>query len=212
MSPKVWVSVAIVALLGGVGAAYVAETGVLGGRPGEVALDGGTQPMPGEPEVSASSSAESNSAASSSSDYNQTLSTINRDLPQFSLRALDDTVWNIESLRGKPWVINFWATWCPPCIEEIPSMNRAYEYLEPQGIGMLAINAGEGAGAVVPFMDRVSFDFPHVLGDANTLVNWSVRALPTTIVIDAEGNIVFEALGPREWDDRELLQPIVDLL
>ena len=200
MSWRLWVAVALVAMLGGSGAAFVTGTGLLGSKQSETS---------NPPE---SRDATADSGNSSGSHFNQTLSAVNRELPQFSLPDLDDTLWNAESLKGKPWVINFWATWCPPCIEEIPSMNRAYEYLEPLGIGMLAINAGEGAGAVIPFLNRISIDFPNVLGEANTLLNWSVRALPTTIVIDADGNIIFEALGPREWDDKELLQPIVDLL
>ncbi len=142
----------------------------------------------------------------------QRLSEVDRTLPTFELKELDDSVWNAETLMGKPWVINFWATWCPPCIEEIPSMNAAYEFLEPQGVGMLAINAGEGAIAVEAFLEKISIDFPNVLGDADTLPNWAIRALPTTIVVDASGKVVYEALGPREWDDEQLLQRVVDLL
>lgn len=142
----------------------------------------------------------------------QQLSKVDRKVPSFELPALDNTVWTPDTLKGKPWVINFWATWCPPCIEEIPSMNAAFEALAPQGIGMLAINAGEGTEAVEEFLQRISIEFPNVLGNADTLPNWSVKALPTTIVVDAEGNVVFEALGPREWDDERLLQNVVDLL
>lgn len=142
----------------------------------------------------------------------QAITSVDRSLPPFELLALDNTPWTAETLKGKPWVINFWATWCPPCIEEIPSMNAAYEMLEPQGIGMLAINAGEGGIAVEEFLKKISIDFPNVLGNADTLPNWSVKALPTTIVVDAEGRVVFEALGPREWDDERLLQHVVDLL
>jgi len=91
-------------------------------------------------------------------------------------------------------------------------MNAAYEILKPHGIGMLAINAGEGALAVESFLQKISIDFPNVLGDQNTLLNWSVKALPTTIVVDADGRVVYEALGPREWDDEKLLQNVIDLL
>ena len=142
----------------------------------------------------------------------QNLSSVERQIPSFELLALDNTPWSPETLKGKPWVINFWATWCPPCIEEIPSMNAAFDKLEPQGIGMLAINAGEGGIAVEEFLKKISIDFPNILGNADTLANWSVKALPTTIVIDAEGRVVYEALGPREWDDERLLQNVVDLL
>lgn len=140
------------------------------------------------------------------------LQSAERQLPTFALTALDNTQWSAATLKGKPWVINFWATWCPPCIEELPSMNAAFGILEPEGVGMLAINAGEGAAAVAAFLEKVAIDFPNVLGDGDTLPNWSVRALPTTIVIDAQGNVVYEAIGPREWDDPRLIHKVLQLL
>ena len=140
------------------------------------------------------------------------LDSVDRELPAFSLSDVDDQTWNPETLKGKYWVINFWATWCPPCIEEIPSMNRAWEILEPHGIGMLAINAGEDRPVVEEFLTEIPIDFTTLLGNMDSLGNWSVRALPTTIVVDAEGNVVMEALGPREWDDEALLQKVIDLL
>jgi len=147
-----------------------------------------------------------------SSGPEQSLSDVDRTVPEFQLAALDGTIWTLDTLRGKPWVINFWATWCPPCIEEIPSMNAAYEKLQPMGIGMLAINAGEGQEAVEQFLTKITIEFPNILGDGDTLPSWSIRALPTTIVIDADGNVIYEALGPREWDDERLLKRVIDLL
>ena len=91
-------------------------------------------------------------------------------------------------------------------------MNRAWEILEPHGIGMLAINAGEDRPVVEEFLTEVPIDFTTLLGNMDSLGNWSVRALPTTIVVDAEGRVVMEALGPREWDDEALLQKVIDLL
>lgn len=139
------------------------------------------------------------------------LDSAERPLPEFELPALDASAWQPERLEGRPWVINFWATWCPPCIEEIPAMNRAWQALEPQGVGMLAINAGEGEAAVQAFMQKVAIDFPVLLGATDTLANWKIRALPTTLVIDASGQVVYEALGPREWDDEALLQQVLAL-
>jgi thiol-disulfide isomerase/thioredoxin len=142
----------------------------------------------------------------------ESLTSVERVVPEFSLMGMDNKEWDAESLSGKLWVVNFWATWCPPCIEEIPSMNKAWEVLEPEGIGMLAINAGEGRTAVEEFLGKIPIDFPTLLGDMDTLPNWAARALPTTVVIDSSGKVIFEALGPREWDDQELLQKIIDLL
>ncbi|MDC0434933.1 TlpA family protein disulfide reductase [bacterium] len=201
MSPRVWLPVAILGLLGGIGVAYVGQKSSTGDSTDSSTAD-----------ARSGSGSTAGSSEASTLLVGQGLSEVDRALPEFQLPALDETLWTAETLEGKPWVINFWATWCPPCIEEIPSMNAAYEILEPQGIGMLAINAGEGALAVETFLQKIAIDFPNVLGDAETLINWSVRALPTTIVINADGEVVYEALGPREWDDEQLLQQVVDLL
>lgn len=142
----------------------------------------------------------------------QRLSKAERDLPTFQLESVATGAWDASRLQGKPWVINFWATWCPPCIEEIPSMNAAWDVLEAEGVGMLAINAGEGEVAVKTFLTRIAIDFPTLLGDGDSLANWSVRALPTTIVVNAKGEVVYEALGPREWDDEQLLAQVLELL
>lgn len=139
------------------------------------------------------------------------LNEVDRSLPEFDLASMDDVQWQTDSLEGKVWVINFWATWCPPCVEEIPSMNEAWQALEDQGVGMLAINAGEGRGAVETFLKKISIDFPTLLGDGNTLANWSIRALPTTVVVNAKGEVVYEALGPREWHEEALLAKVLEL-
>ena len=128
--------------------------------------------------------------------------------PEFAIEGLDGTEWSAATLEGRPWIVNFWATWCAPCIEELPAMNAAWAALEDDGVGMLAINAGEGRESVEAFLERVPVDFPVALGDVQALPDWSVRVLPTTLVIDAEGRVAYEALGPREWDDEALLDRV----
>lgn len=207
MRPRLWMPVVVLGLAGGVVMAMLTNRMAVEDVESPALPQAGAQDaVQGGAESTAINSASAYASAL------QSLSEVDRALPEFSLPELDDTLWTPDTLNGKPWVINFWATWCPPCIEEIPSMNTAYEILEPQGIGMLAINASEGALAVEAFLQKISIDFPNVLGDANTLPNWSVKALPTTIVVDAEGRVVYEALGPREWDDEALLQHVIDLL
>lgn len=142
----------------------------------------------------------------------QTMNPADRALPDFDLQSLDGGSLTPESLQGKPWIINFWASWCGPCVEEIPAMNRAWEAVEPDGIGMLAINAGESLGAIQTFLAKVPVDFEVLLGKADTLPNWTIRALPTTLVVDRNGRIVYEVFGPREWDDPELLDQVRALL
>ena len=140
------------------------------------------------------------------------LTTVSRDVPTFSLRSLDGATVDNAALAGKPWVINFWATWCPPCIEEMPAMNTAWETLESADVGMLAVNVGETPEAIETFLEQVEIDFPILLGDgARTLPDWNARALPTTLIVDADGQVIFEALGPRDWDDPALIERLTAL-
>ena len=150
-----------------------------------------------------------------STQFNALLSPVGRDTPTFELLGADGSLWNNEALKGKPWIVNFWAVWCAPCIKEIPSMNRAWEKVSDKGVGMLAINIGEDANGIQDFLNEhnLTIDFPVVIGDkTKTLGNWSVANLPASIIIDANGNLVYEAIGPREWDEDAILKPITDLV
>ena len=141
------------------------------------------------------------------------LAAVDRPVPDFALETLDGERLDPAALAGKPWVVNFWATWCPPCIEEMPAMNTAWETLEGAGVGMLAINVGETPEAIEAFLERVPIDFPIALGDgASVLPDWSARALPTTLIVDAGGRVVFEAVGPRDWDDPALIERLAALV
>ena len=139
------------------------------------------------------------------------LTPVDREPPAFDLQDIHGLTWNVAALEGKPWVINFWASWCPPCVAEIPSMNQAWKVLEPAGVGMLAINIGDGPDGVAAFMQDVMIDFPVLLGDSSALGEWSGRALPTTVIVNAEGKVVYEAIGPREWDDADILERVLSL-
>jgi len=143
-----------------------------------------------------------------------TLTPVDRELPSFSLSGADGELYDPDTLKGKTWLINFWAVWCAPCLEELPSLNRAWTKLQDHDVGMLAINIGEDAEKIELFLkdNDLSIDFPIVIGDKiRTLGNWSARALPHTVVVSPQGKVVFEAVGPREWDDQRLIDAIVAL-
>jgi len=140
------------------------------------------------------------------------LSETDRELPEFELPSLDGETWTPANFEGKLTIVNFWATWCPPCVEEMPSMNALWQKLEGEGVSMVAINAGEGEAAVKTFLEKVPVDFPIIFGDgARTLPNWSVRGLPTTLIVDGSGKVIFEALGPRDWDDDDFVARMLAL-
>jgi peroxiredoxin len=129
--------------------------------------------------------------------------------PAFDLKGPDDRQARLSDYKGRPLVLNFWATWCPPCREEMPSMERAHRELAKDGIGMVAVNAGDDAEAVRAFLARMRVDFPLVLDpDTRVTDSYSVEGLPTTFVIDPEGRLAYVAAGEREWDSPEMLKRI----
>jgi len=133
--------------------------------------------------------------------------------PDFQLADLDGQRHTLSALRGKVVIVNFWATWCPPCREEMPSMQRAWEQLRNRGVVMLAINVGEDEDTVFNFTANYPVDFPLLLDEESQVINqWPVRGLPSTFVIDNKGRIIYRAIGGREWDSESMLAPVRALL
>ncbi|MFV1972730.1 MAG: peroxiredoxin family protein [Thiohalobacterales bacterium] len=129
--------------------------------------------------------------------------------PEFALQDTNGKTHRLSDYRGKPVIINFWATWCPPCREEIPSMNRAWRILENEDIAMLAINMGEDEDTIFIFTADYPADFTILMDrDGAVIEQWPVKGLPTTYVVAPDGTIAYRAIGSREWDGEELLEKI----
>lgn len=132
--------------------------------------------------------------------------------PSFELIDLDDENHTLDQYKGKPVIINFWATWCPPCREEMPSMERAWQKIEDEGIAMLGINVGEDFDTVFGFTGEIEMSFPLLLDlDGKATQQWPIRGLPTTFVLDPQGRVIYQAIGGREWDDEGLLDVVRSL-
>ncbi|MFE8032062.1 TlpA disulfide reductase family protein [Thiohalocapsa marina] len=129
--------------------------------------------------------------------------------PDFELAGPDERIYRLADFTGQPLIVNFWATWCPPCRTEMPSMQRAWEQIEAEGIGMMAINVGEDAETVRAFLEQVPVSFPLPLDtDSKVTQRWPMRGLPTTFVVGPEGRLIYKATGEREWDDPALLEQV----
>ncbi len=130
----------------------------------------------------------------------------------FELRDLDGDKRKLSDYRGRVVVVNFWATWCPPCRAEIPSMQRAWTLLKDKNVMMLAVHVGGNEDKIWSFLTDFGVDFP-VLIDATSRVSrsWPMMGLPTTFIIDPQGKIALRAIGGREWDDPGLIKSILAL-
>jgi peroxiredoxin len=129
--------------------------------------------------------------------------------PDFALKDIDGKTHRLSDYRGRPVIVNFWATWCPPCRKEMPSMQRAWETIEQQGIAMLAVNVGEDEDTIFAFTANYPVEFPLLMDmDSKIVQQWSVRGLPTTFVVDPRGRLAYRAIGGRAWDDPRLLDQV----
>ncbi|OGI40862.1 MAG: hypothetical protein A2140_09235 [Candidatus Muproteobacteria bacterium RBG_16_62_13] len=132
--------------------------------------------------------------------------------PEFRLKSEDGKEYRLGDFRGQVVVLNFWATWCPPCRYEMPSMERARLKVEGQGIVILAVNVGEDETTVFAFTGRYRVKFPLLLDrDGSVIGQYPVIGLPTTFVIDPRGYVTHRAIGGREWDDDGLLEQLRQL-
>ncbi len=129
--------------------------------------------------------------------------------PEFILQDTHGKLHALSDYRGKVLVVNFWASWCPPCRAEMPSMQRAAKLLAQQDIHLLGIGVGETQNSIRRFLRDVPVSFPLLLdSDSKVMAAWSVQTLPTTFVVDPKGDVIFMELGKRKWDAPFVLEQI----
>jgi thiol-disulfide isomerase/thioredoxin len=123
---------------------------------------------------------------------------VGRAAPAFKLPRLKGGELSLEQFRGKVVLLDFWATWCGPCREEMPTFEKLHRELGDQDVVILAVDVGEGEDRVAEYIDKEKYTFPVLLAESTqTAKEYSVNAYPTLVSVDREGKVVESLLGGR---------------
>jgi thiol-disulfide isomerase/thioredoxin len=150
-------------------------------------------------------------------DLSHTLTTLKpaKAAKDFTLPDLDGKPHRLADYRGKVVLVNFWATWCPPCRREMPSMERLQQKFKGQAFVILAVNQQEDPDRVFVFTGQLepSPTFPILMDRNSTVSNaWGVLGLPASFIVDQQGRVVYRAMGGRDFDHPAMEQTLRALL
>ena len=120
----------------------------------------------------------------------------------FTIPTAGGQPFRLSAQRGRPVLINFWATWCPPCLEEMPALERLWKKQKDAGFVMLAVAVDANPKLTAPFVEKHGLTFTVGFDPKMELANtYGVRALPASFVVDRDGRLAAVAVGPRVWDN-----------
>ena len=120
----------------------------------------------------------------------------------FTIPTADGKSFRLSAQRGRTVFVNFWATWCPPCLEEMPALERLWRAQQAAGFVLLAVTVDTNPKLATPFVERHGLTFRVGFDPKMELANtYGVRALPSSFVIDRDGRLTAVAIGPRVWDN-----------
>jgi thiol-disulfide isomerase/thioredoxin len=139
------------------------------------------------------------------------VSSIEKDRPidKIRLKDLDGTPINLEKYQGETVFINFWATWCKPCLKEMPSIEKAQHILQNENVVFLLASA-ETIEEIGTFRKLNTYPFNYV--QIQNSEELSIDGLPTTFIFDKEGKLVFSESGYRKWDDKGNIDTILKII
>ena len=131
----------------------------------------------------------------------------NKKAPNFCLKDLNGKEVEMKHFKGKVVFLNFWATWCGPCKEEMPSMEALCQQFKEKDFTFLTISVDYGGGkAVKEFLDKHRYTFLVLLDPkGESLDLYDVKGIPTTIIIDKKGAMIGKAIGPKNWNKIEVI-------
>ena len=125
--------------------------------------------------------------------------------PSFSIRDENNRVMNVEDQKGKVLFINFWATWCPPCIAEMPSINALYQqFREDSTVQFLMIDVDSQPQRSLDFMKKNSWYLPVYIPNQNIPADYFTGTLPTTVIVNKKGQITFNHSGVGDYSGKKI--------
>ena len=131
----------------------------------------------------------------------------------FSLRDANGKLFEVSEFQGRVTLVNFWASWCPPCVDEIPSLNRLKQIMQGQAFQLISVNYAESPQHIREFMHKVKVDFPVLVDPEGKLsAQWKVVAFPSTFVIGPDGKIHYGVNAAIHWDESKVVTQLMQLL
>ncbi len=129
------------------------------------------------------------------------------------LKTLDGTMHDLAKYRGKVVLVNFWATWCEPCRDEMPSIQKLKEKFVDQPFAVLAVNVDEPESRVRAFLEKTPLDLTVVLDPGKPVTkSWNARILPASYVIGRDGRVRYSVVGELDWSDPQVVKIIGEVL
>ncbi len=133
--------------------------------------------------------------------------------PNFTLKALNGKNLKLSEMRGNVVMINFWASWCGPCRQEMPLLNALHNKYEALGFTVLGVNVEENSSDARGFLGNTPVDFPVLLDNQNTVSKmYDVVAMPTTVLVDRDGNMRYLHKGYKPGDEKKYRKMVKKLI
>ncbi|MDB4575615.1 TlpA family protein disulfide reductase [bacterium] len=131
----------------------------------------------------------------------------------FSLTDLNEKVRTLSDYKGKVLLVNFWASWCLPCLLEMPSIKRLSVTLNDENFEIVTINISDSPGRIRETLKRLQLNLPVLLDtDSKTFKAWHGHILPTSFLLDRTGRIRYRVIGPMDWENADALSTIKQLV
>ncbi len=132
--------------------------------------------------------------------------------PDFAAASLKGNLVALKDFRGKVLMLNFWATWCPPCRREMPSIEALWQAVRDKDIGIIGVHVGPSKASARYFAESNKLTFPIIVDeDRDISAHYGVRSMPTTVIIGPDGHVDYVAFGPRDWNSPDTRSALLAL-